>query len=554
MEAEARIQHIFFSMNHHAPQSARYQFGDASASASFMLSALAEFRLLPVQPGRRRFHLFVTNDTTEAAVTVLAGELADALGLDAAALAQEIWSNRMVIPLTDVATEARSIIPRMLEQVRDGDALFLEPTQGPRPIQMAMTVGTALVSSLMRIETAPLYYASTVKDAENGIFAIEEIKDILAGLNQTMAVRDLLHHLRPETLDPATGGKLSSIRQSLDSSDTRALQASLQAPGFGTTPGQAVVDWALRRFQGYFPPPTSSATTSSAHDHNAFLDLELALVERLRVAGRHADALRVLREHVVNLATLALLPTRQLDGFSVGFREGFEHIALRGKAMSGVAAPCFFRLLAEQRNRSTHGAFKAKQPIKAATLEAALHEMGSGHASETILSQAATNALAFLRDEVLGNRGATWLTSEQTSAFLVLLPSLLTAERPALMAQWQSLPTVPPEGGVILFQHSGAWKFCQFDGPPPTDAAGAASLVLTAGTGGHAGFTKPRKWEKPDAARTFASWILVDERVKAAPPESVHHFPWTILALQSAAGGTAVMQQRDAASASTPSP
>jgi hypothetical protein len=122
------------------------------------------------------------------------------------------------------------------------------------------------------------------------------------------------------------------------------------------------------------------------------------------------------------------------------------------------------------------------------------------------------------------------------------------------MAQWQSLPTVPPEGGVILFQHSGTWKFCQFDGPPPTDAAGAASLVLTAGTGGHAGFTKPRKWEKPDAARTFASWILVDERVKAAPPESVHHFPWTILALQSAAGGTAVMQQRDAASASTPSP
>jgi hypothetical protein len=50
-------------------------------------------------------------------------------------------------------------------------------------------------------------------------------------------------------------------------------------------------------------------------------------------------------------------------------------------------------------------------------------------------------------------------------------------------------------------------------------------MAAAARTDSHTGFTKPRKREKPDAARAFASWILVDERVKVTPPERVHTLP-----------------------------
>lgn len=535
METRAPIQHVFFSLGIGKPQLSRYEFEGRDGLGSFMVSALSSLGLLDQPAFRLRFHLVATPQVTRETVQRLAGELGDSLRRAVGELFLEIWDRRILMENGDVSRRAHELIPYMLREVSDGDRIFLEPTQGLRPIQMAFSVGTSLLSTLMKVETAPFYYAEPIQ-GEPAAFQVTAVKDMLASLHQTMAVRDLLHHLRPSTLAGPAMGRLDLLSDALDGGNTRLLCSQLPQLELGSAERESlnpVVAWALARFRTFFPETKFDDPAENTPSNDFLLDVELDLVERLRIAGRHGDALRVLREHIVNMTTLAILPDRHLDPFSIAARHLFERHGLQAKNKrhrAPVPAAAFFFMLSEQRNLFTHGAFKGDTPGSGASLKVAMERAGDLTSLAGELPTPAAESLRLLSADVGAGRGDSWLSQPQLDAVLVLLPALLRRDREALFAHWQRSWTAPADQGLVAWQDGNGWRWCFVAGKPPLDGAAAASLQPSLDA------LTSSPWENDKMHLKFATWTLLFEQNRSASPSGWQQLPGRVERYDSGTG------------------
>lgn len=196
------------------------------------------------------------------------------------------------------------VIEVMLKNVRDGDRVFIEPTNGPRTFEMAFIAGALYLRALRSdVQVERLVYGEITSGA---IYDITFLVDLFDWTRDAHAFTDALHagpllaRLRRERkskqLDmlegPLSGGLAPQVFAAL-----RRLRVP-EATGVAEREALGLVE---RRFE---PLKSRIDRTKKNTLDLAWLDAEIALVKELADAGRLGDATRALREWCVNVVLL----------------------------------------------------------------------------------------------------------------------------------------------------------------------------------------------------------------------------------------------------------
>ena len=538
MSDQTATQHIYFTLPDARRPSSHYRdtVSGRETEAEFLLGALARLGLVGRADAETvQLHLVASETVTQEALAALIDEIRPNLNLGEEGNVDGVWSRRIQLT-APYGTSAQWVLPHMLKTVQPGDGLFVETTQGLRPVQMALTVGASLLSTLQGTAIKQPFYAA---QPLGGVWVVEPIADLFGALEQTMAIRDFLHHLRPATLERREPGRLGRLAQIFDSNDTRTLRQeveSLPAQGSSEALSARVTDWAVARLQAGFRAPAQSGTDAAMHQ---FLDDELALAQRLRAAGRFGDALRLLREHVANIATFAVLRTFPIDDFAIGYRDRFEQIGLRSKP-GPARCPAFFFLMTEERNRATHGALQERLPQAKASLKHALEQFDAlPDPSQSLfspacdpLSGAGEVALAALRATGVAGAGERWLSTANVEHLLVLLIELLRVERDLLLQMWSKHRPKADDRGMIVWLEGGGWRAIRVNEPRQDWLSSAGKLRALVGSNGlpiapDSSERKGNQFKKDLVCDHLTRWCVVIKNGSRLP-DNIERFPWEL--------------------------
>lgn len=225
------------------------------------------------------------------------------------------------------------VIDTMLTTVQDGDRVFIEPTNGPRPFQMALISGALYLRALRgEVRVERLVYGESPSGTIHDITFVLELFDWTRAAHAfagALNSRPLLERLRNPELDelevPLAGGLTPHLFTKLRSFRLPGGEGLAQREALG------LVDRRLRRLK-VLVDRTKEGTLDLS-----WLDAELAFIEELANAGRLSDATRVLREWCVNVVLLAMGNTREWS--STKHRKPAEQWLLFGHSHSPGQAP-----------------------------------------------------------------------------------------------------------------------------------------------------------------------------------------------------------------------
>lgn len=288
------------------------------------------------------------------------------------------------------------VVEIVLETVRDGDDVVLETTNGIRSIVNGFLLASGLlIAHRKQVRVLGVPYAELgAEDVPAGVTSksvrrgspVLDMRPFLGLFDWAHAVRAMSRYLDPTPtsalIEQAGVGqearaRLAELGAALTLNFPLEIERSLAAwTTLGALDaGTPAARLALRHIGGELAslvPPAAPADAEPVLEERR-LDFDLALIERLAAAERHADAARAVREWLVNAVLLAW-----------GQGDRWLDQAIRGRAearLFGISdkAPAAAKALkalwleaARNRNAVSHLRYNDKHDIDVATLRAFL--------------------------------------------------------------------------------------------------------------------------------------------------------------------------------------
>lgn len=223
---------------------------------------------------------------------ILTKETRGQIGQDmrtAVAIAGDTWAPIEVDSTGEEAVE--HVIGEMLQRVQDGDRVFVEPTNGPRPFQMALLAG-ALYLRALRTEVSverlvygefqggAIYDMSFVLDLFDWTRAAHAFTDALSAGPLLARLRTRRRTKLDELEVPLAGGLTPQLFTKL-----RGLKVP-EAQGLAEREALRLVGRRLKKLKGLVDQTKEDTLNLE------WLDAELVLIEEFARAGRLGDATR----------------------------------------------------------------------------------------------------------------------------------------------------------------------------------------------------------------------------------------------------------------------